>query len=270
MENQIKCVIIDDEPLARELIKSYVYETPTLSLKGSFESAAEAIKTVMSGDIDIVFLDINMPMLNGIEFARVIPQRTRIIYITAYEQYALQGFRVNALDYLLKPVNFPEFTRAVGKALEWVAMRDSYESSGNGRNADSRGRNDPAPSSDLPLRNAGREEITSSSRNRNDFLTIRADSRLIQMRTDSILYIEAQNDRVVFYRKGADPISSLVSLKEVEELLSAERFMRVHRSFIVNLDNIEIVERNRIIFGKTYIPIADSRRDDFFARFTGH
>ncbi|MDE6335090.1 MAG: LytTR family DNA-binding domain-containing protein, partial [Muribaculaceae bacterium] len=203
-----------------------------------YESGAEAIKSVMTGDIDLVFLDINMPMLNGIEFARVIPQRTRIIYITAYEQYALQGFRVNALDYLLKPVNFAEFTRAVSKAVEWVAMRDSFENT--------------------------------SIRTNDDFLTIKADSRLIQMRTDSILYVEVQNDRVVFYRKDSDPVSSLISMKEIEELLPTDRFMRVHRSFIVNLSNIEIVERNRIVFGKTYIPIADSRRDDFFSRFTHH
>lgn len=238
MDRKIKCIIIDDEPLARELIKSYVEKTPTLQLEGCYESGAEAIKSVMTGDIDLVFLDINMPMLNGIEFARVIPQRTRIIYITAYEQYALQGFRVNALDYLLKPVNFAEFTRAISKAVKWVAMRDSFENT--------------------------------SSRTNDDFLTIKADSRLIQMRTDSILYVEVQNDRVVFYRKDSEPVSSLISMKEIEELLPADRFMRVHRSFIVNLSNIEIVERNRIVFGKTYIPIADSRRDDFFSRFTRH
>lgn len=261
MDRKIKCIIIDDEPLARELIKSYVQKTPSLSLEGSFESGAEAIKSVMSGEIDVVFLDINMPMLNGIEFARVIPQRTRIIYITAYEQYAIQGFRVNALDYLLKPVNFAEFTRAVGKAIEWVAMRDSYESSGSsqsisGQKNNSAGRN--------------RDDSVSVVRNRDEFLTVKADSRLIQMRTDSILYIEVQNDRVIFCRKDAEPISSLVSMKEIEELLPSDRFMRVHRSFIVNLDNIEIVERNRIVFGKTYIPIADSRRDEFFSRFTSH
>ena len=240
----INCIIIDDEPLARELIKSYIAKTPELNLLGSFESGADAIKTVMEGEADIVFLDINMPMLNGIEFARVIPQHTRIIYVTAYEQYALQGFRVNALDYLLKPVNFAEFTGAVKKALEWVAMRDSY--------------------AQLSGASAGEARASEAS----SFITIKSESRLIQMRTDLILYIEVQNDRVVFYRKGAEPIRSLTSLKDIEELLPPDRFIRVHRSFIVNIDNIEIVERNRIIFGKTYIPIADSRRDDFFARFT--
>ncbi len=242
----MNCIIIDDEPLARELIKSYIDKTPDLNLVGSYESGAAAIKAVMSENVDIVFLDINMPMINGIEFARVIPKHTRIIYITAYEQYALQGFKVNALDYLLKPVNFAEFTQAVAKAAEWVAMRDSFEA---------QSRQNTVSKSDM------------QAPSDNGFITIKSESRLIQMRADSILYIEVQNDRIVFHRKEGDPVVSLISMKEVEEMLP-ECFMRVHRSFIVNLNNIEIVERNRIIFGKTYIPIADSRRDDFFARFT--
>lgn len=239
MSRKIRCVIIDDEPLARELIKNYVEKTPALCLEGCFESGAEAIKTVMSGEIDLVFLDINMPMINGIEFAEVIPQRTRIIYITAYEKYALQGYKVNALDYLLKPVSYAEFMKTVVKAIEWVAMKDSYEASTS---------TPPSTSSDL--------------------LTVKADSRLIQIRIDSINYVEVQNDRVVLNRKDAQPITALMSMKEIEELLPADKFMRIHRSFIVNLSNIEIVERNRIVFGKTYIPIADSRREEFFARFT--
>lgn len=248
MASTIKCIIIDDEPLARELLKSYVDKTPALSLEGSFESGAEAIKTVMSGEIDIIFLDINMPMLNGIEFARVIPERTRIIYVTAYEQYALQGFRVNALDYLLKPVNYAEFTRAVGKATQWMTMRDSFERT------------------NISEAQSGNRQASGASTPR---ITIKSESRLIQMQTDSILFIEVQNDRVIFHRKDSEPVTSLTSLKEIEELLPTDRFMRVHRSFIVNMDNIEVVERNRIIFGKTYIPIADSKRDEFFSRLTG-
>ena len=139
---------------------------------------------------------------------------------------------------MLKPVNFAEFTKAVGKAVEWAAMLDSYENL--------------------------------TSKPNEEYITIKADSRLIQMRTDSILYVEVQNDRVIFQRKDGEPISSLISMKEIEEQLPPSKFMRVHRSFIVNLSNIEIVERNRIVFGKTYIPIADSRRDDFFARLTRH
>lgn len=233
METTLKCIIIDDEPLARELIKSYVDKTPVLELEGAFESAADAMKCVMGGDIDVIFLDINMPMLNGIEFASVIPPSARIIYVTAYEQYALQGFKVNALDYLLKPVSYPEFLKAVGKAVEWHTMR----------------------------RAATRENKTHTG-----MITVKADHRLVQMRTDSIRYIEVQKDRVIFYRTEGEPVSSLMSMKEIEEQLPDDVFMRIHRSFIVNLRNVEIVERGRVVFGKTYIPISDSRREEFLGR----
>lgn len=233
MDKNLKCVIIDDEPLARELIKNYVCKTPCLTLEGCFESAAEAVKTVLGGEIDIVFLDINMPMLNGIEFASLIPSQTRIIYITAYEQYALQGFKVNALDYLLKPVSYQEFVKAIGKAVEWQAMRHAYESNTKA----------------FP-----------------EMLTVKADYRLVQMKLDSIKYIEVQRDRVIFYRSEGDPVSSLMTLRDLEEVLPSDRFMRVHRSFIVNLNQIEVVERNRIVFGKTYIPVSETKKDEFLAR----
>lgn len=231
--DQIKCVIIDDEPLARELIKSYIEKTPHLSLAGSYESAAEAVKTVVSGDIDLIFLDINMPMLNGIEFANVIPSKTRIIFITAYEQYALQGFRVNALDYLLKPVSYGEFLKSVGKAIEWFDMKKAMDN----------------PTHHLP-----------------EMLTVKAEYRLVQMKLNSIKYIEVQKDRVIFYRSDGDPVCSLMSLKELEDQLPSDIFMRVHRSFIVNMNQIEIVERGRIIFGKTYIPISEAKKEEFMAR----
>lgn len=233
MSNQLKCIIIDDEPLARELLKSYVGKTPALNLEGCFESAADAVKCIMEGAVDVIFLDINMPMLNGIEFASIIPKSTRIIYVTAYEKYALQGFKVNALDYLMKPVSYPEFLNAVGKAVEWFAMRNSLRQP--------------------PKGNSG-------------MLTVKADYRLVQMRIDSIRYVEVQKDRLIFYRTEGNPVSSLMSMKEIEDLLPADIFMRVHRSFIVNLCHVEIVERGRIVFGKNYIPISDSKREEFMSR----
>jgi len=233
METTLRCIIIDDEPLARELIRSYVEKTPVLALAGVFESAADAMKSVMGGDIDIIFLDINMPLLNGIEFASVIPQSTRIIFVTAYEQYALQGFKVNALDYLLKPVSYADFMKAVGKAVEWHTMRLA---------------------------------VAKESRMQPGMITVKADHRLIQMRIGSIRYIEVQKDRVIFYRTEGDPVSSIMSMKEIEEQLPDDVFMRVHRSFIVNMRNVEIVERGRVVFGKTYIPVSDSRREEFLAR----
>lgn len=230
----LRCVIVDDEPLARELIKSYVSKTPGIELVDEFESAYDALNTVRENNIDIIFLDINMPVMNGIEFAALVPRETRIIYITAYDNYAVQGFRVNALDYMLKPVSYDDFVRAVGKAFEWKSMRRALD-------------NDTK-------RPAGQ-------------LTVKSENRLIQMRLDSINYVEVRNDRVIFFRSDGSEVSSPMSMREIEEILPADRFMRIHRSFIVNLDRIEVVERNRIVFGKTYIPVSENKRDEFFARF---
>lgn len=226
------CIVIDDEPLARELIKTYIERTPGLRLDGCYQSAAEAVKQVLSGEVDLVFLDINMPMLDGIEFGRLIPERTRIIYVTAYDRYAIEGFRVNALDYLLKPVSYTEFLKAAGRGIEWFAMREA------------------------------------SSNPQDRTVTVKTEGRLVQMKVSTILYIEVRKDRIIFFRKDGDDITSLMSMKEIEEILPASLFMRVHRSFIVNLDNVEVVERNRIIFGRTYIPVSDSRRDEFLSRLS--
>ncbi|MEZ3550260.1 MAG: LytTR family DNA-binding domain-containing protein [Muribaculaceae bacterium] len=233
MPLQLKCIIVDDEPLARELLKSYVEKTPTLILEEVCESATEAYKALSEKKIDIIFLDINMPMLNGIEFAGLIPKRTRIIYVTAYEQYAVQGFRVNALDYLLKPVSYQEFLSSIGKAVEWFSRQTP----------------------------AAVESVSES-----DTITVKSDYRLHRIRLQNIRYIEVQKDRLIFYRTDKDPLSSIMSMKEIEELLPEDSFMRVHRSFIVNMRHVEIMEKGRIVFDKTYIPISESKREEFLSR----
>ncbi|MDE6480935.1 MAG: LytTR family DNA-binding domain-containing protein [Muribaculaceae bacterium] len=236
MNKQLKCIVIDDEPLARELIKTYVEKTPSLTLLGCFESAADAVKTVMEGSADLIFLDINMPMLNGIDFAALIPPSTRIIFVTAYDSYALQGFKVNALDYLLKPVSYSDFIKSVSRAIEWKAMSEAYSST---------------------VHNDG-----SAPR----MITLKVKNQLVQMRLDSIEYVEARNDRVIVFRKDSEPLPSIMTLKEIEDLLPTDTFMRVHRSFIVNIPLVEIVERNRIVFGKTYVPISENKREEFLSR----
>lgn len=233
MPLQLKCIIVDDEPLARELLKSYVEKTPTLILEEVCESATEAYQALSEKKIDIIFLDINMPMLNGIEFAGLIPKRTRIIYVTAYEQYAVQGFRVNALDYLLKPVSYQEFLSSIGKAVEWFSRQTP----------------------------AAVESVSES-----DTITVKSDYRLHRIRLQNIRYIEVQKDRLIFYRTYKDPLSSIMSMKEIEELLPEDSFMRVHRSFIVNMRHVEIMEKGRIVFDKTYIPISESKREEFLSR----
>lgn len=236
MENRLNCIVIDDEPLARELLKVYIEKTPSLQLMGCYESAAEAIKPVMDGNVDIIFLDINMPMLNGIDFASLVPSSTRIIFVTAYDGYALQGFKVNALDYLLKPVSYSDFLKSVSRAIEWKTMSDAYA--------------------------AGQKQEYNGPR----MITIKVKNQLVQMRLNSIEYVEARNDRVIVFRKDGEPLSSLMTLKEIEDMLPSDTFMRVHRSFIVNIPLVEIVERNRIVFGKTYVPISENKREEFLSR----
>ncbi len=236
MEKTLKCIVIDDEPLARELLKAYIDKTPSLSLVGCFESAAEAIKIVMDGSADLIFLDINMPMLNGIDFATLVPPTCRIIFVTAYDQYALQGFKVNALDYLLKPVSYSDFLKSVSRALEWKSMSDVYSSE------------------------VHRDQTTPR------MITLKVKNQLVQLKVDSIEYVEARNDRIIVFRKEGTPLSSLMTLKEIEDMLPIDTFMRVHRSFIVNIPLVEIVERNRIVFGKTYVPISENKREEFFSR----
>lgn len=226
----LRCCIIDDEPLAQELIKSYVDKTPFLELVNTFSSASMAIKTIIEDKIDLVFLDIQMPELSGIEFARVIPPTCRIIFITAFEQYALDGFKANALDYLLKPVNYNEFLNAANKALSYFRMADC--SKGNGEY--------------------------------NEYIIIKSEYKLFQIAISNILYIEGLKDYVKIYLEDSNTsILSLMSLKTLEASLPQDKFMRVHRSFIVQTSKIKVIERNRIVFGKQYIPISDTYKDTF-------
>lgn len=241
--NRLRCIIVDDEPLARELIGSYVRKTPGLELVGEFESADDALGCIRRSAVDLVFLDINMPMINGIDFAALIPAETRIIYITAYEQFALQGFRVNALDYLLKPVSYGDFADAVGKAIEWHAMHRAYTSS------------EASDTSVVSAKNV-------------DAIMIKSENRLVRIKTDTIQYVEVLNDRTIVHRNDGEPVASLMSMREIEEMLPDDRFMRVHRSFLVNLSAVRVIERSHIIFGKTRIPVSDLRRDEFFARLS--
>lgn len=225
----LRCCIIDDEPLAQELIKSYVQKTPFLDLVNIFPSASKAIKTIIEDHIDLVFLDIQMSELNGIEFAKVIPQSCKIIFITAFEQYALDGFKANAIDYLLKPVSYSEFVNATNKALQWHEMCSGAKQSDNS----------------------------------NSHIIVKSEYKLIQIPVSNILYIEGLKDYVKIYLEDSTCIMSLMSLKTLEVNLPQDRFMRVHRSFIVQTSKIKIIERNRIVFRKQYIPISDTYKEQF-------
>lgn len=227
----LSCFIIDDEPLALGLIESYVRKTPFLALAGKFYSAVEAAGAVRDTPPDVIFLDIQMAEMNGMEFARIVPPQTRIIFTTAFQQYALDSYRVNALDYLLKPFGYTDFLQAANKALHWFEMK---------RKAD-------AP----PAAPEGT-------------IFVKADYKLMQIAVDDIIYIEGLKDYVKIYTEGAEkPIVSHITMKTLEETLPPGRFMRTHRSYIVNTGKIREVEHNRIVFGKTRVPISEGYKEAF-------
>lgn len=237
----LKCIIIDDEPLAIDLLKSYVQKTPYLELVGTYSNALSAIGAITDNNIDVLFLDINMPQITGLEFSKTVPPSTRIIFTTAYDQYAVDGFRLNALDYLLKPINYAEFLQAANKALEWYKLKDNNNK-------------------------AEQDEIVSSSS-----IFVKSGYRVERIEFDNILYIENQKDYVKFHLEDTkEPISSLMSMQSLEEKLPSNRFMRVHRSFIVNLDKIKTIERNCIVFGKEYIPVSESYKTKFMEFLNKH
>ncbi len=236
----LRCCVIDDEPLASGLIASYIEKTPFLELAGEYSSPRDAISTILNSRIDIVFLDIQMPQLNGIEFAKIIPQTTRIIFTTAYSDYAVEGFRVNALDYLLKPVSYEEFLAAAKRALEWHELNSRADST--------------------PSRPADGDTASTDG----EFIIIKSEYKLVQIPVRDILYVEGLKDYVKIYVEGSDKsIMTLLSMKTLEQTLPSSSFMRVHRSYIVNLSKIRFIERNRIIFGKTQIPVSESYKDSF-------
>ena len=185
-----------------------------------------AMKELPGNQIDLLFLDIQMPELNGLEFSKMVAPRTRIVFTTAFGQYAIDGYRVNALDYLLKPISYVDFLQAANKALQWFELVQKPE------------------------------EV--------DSIFVKSDYKLVQVELKKILYIEGLKDYIKIYTEDAPkPILSLMSMKSMEELLPPARFMRVHRSFIVQKDKIRIIDRGRIVFDKTYIPVSDSYKQTF-------
>ena len=231
----IKCAIVDDEPLAVELLASYVEKIPFLELCGKYNNATDALHGIGEQPVDLLFLDIQMPELNGLELSKMIPESTRIVFTTAFNQYAVDGFRVNALDYLLKPISYADFLDACNKALQWFQLTQQSEQ---------------------PAAPRTEEEPTS--------IFVKSEYKLLQINLDDIRYIEGLKDYVKIYtEQSPHPILSLMNMKAIEQMLPASRFIRVHRSFIVQKSKIREIERNRIVFGEVYIPIGDSYKQAF-------
>jgi len=227
----IKVVAIDDEPLALQLVRGYVEKTPFLELAASFDNPVDAVAFIGSSDVDLVLLDIQMPDLTGTELARVIGGGPKVIFTTAYEKYALEGFRLDAVGYLLKPFSYAEFLRAAQKAERLI---------------------------DLERRGLPVLEV------KNDFLFIKSDYKIRRINFSEIHYIEGLKDYVKIFLIGEKkPVLSLSTMKALEARLPGDRFMRVHRSYIVNLDTVKVIERNRIVYGEVRIPVTDQYKEQF-------
>ena len=227
----IKVVAIDDEPLALQLVKGYIEKTPFLELAGSFDNPVDAVVYIKSSDVDLVLLDIQMPDITGTELARVISGGPKIIFTTAYEKYALEGFRLDAVDYLLKPFSYAEFLKAVQKAQKLI---------------------------DLETKQLPSLEV------KNDFLFIKSDYKIRRINFSEINYIEGLRDYVkIFLTEEKKPVLSLSTLKALEARLPDDRFMRVHRSFIVSLEKVKVIDRNRIVFDEVRIPVTDQYKENF-------
>lgn len=233
-------MVVDDEPLAAKLISSYVERTPFLTLVAELDNTEEALAVIQRGEVDLVFLDIRMPRLSGMQLARLIQDKARVVFTTAFADHAIDGFKVNALDYLLKPVSYEDFMRAATRALK------EKESSITAN----------TPVETMP--------------DNRDFLLVKSEYRLLRIPLSDIIYIEGLKDYVKIYLDGeAKPVLSLMSMKSLEDQLSQPHFMRVHRSFIVNIDKVRMIERNSIIIAGRCIPVSDSYRRRFFALLGG-
>lgn len=228
---KIRCLAIDDEPLALKQIGVYITRTPFLETVALCSSALEALQYVRDGQVDLLFVDINMPDLNGMDFVKSLEQKLPVIFTTAYSEYAIEGFQVDALDYLLKPISYAHFLKSANKAKSWFDL------------------NNKAP------------EIVQPSQ---DYLFVKAEHRLIRIHLADIKYIEGSNEYIVIHLLKDKPVTTLMRMKNIETELPENLFMRVHRSFIVNLAQVKVIERNRIIFDeKIYIPIGEQYKDNF-------
>ena len=228
--SEINCLIVDDEPLALDLVESYVKKTPFLELKGKCLNAFDAMKIMNKEKIDLIFIDIQMPDMNGISFSQTLSPNIKIIFTTAFKDYAFEGFKVNAVDYLLKPFNYQEFLKAANRAVERMGLK----------------------------------EEKNETQAIDNFIFVKSDYKQFKINLDEVYYFEGLKDYIKIWLNSQEkPILTLMSLKSLEQQLPEKKFMRVHRSFIVALDKIESIERGQIIINKERISIADQYKNKF-------
>jgi two-component system LytT family response regulator len=235
----INCLVVDDEPLAIDIIADYISKIPFLTLHKSFQNPIEALSVVQEGKIDLVFLDVQMPELTGIQFLKIANGKCKVILTTAYPEYALDGYEHNIVDYLLKPIAFDRFYKGAQKANDLICNVVS------------------------PSVTPGIEPNTTSNTFAHNFIFVKTEYKIQKIYLDDILFIEGLKDYISIYTK-TERIITLQSMKKMDEVLPNHLFVRVHKSYIVALDKIESIERSRIVIGDKIIPIGDTHREYFF------
>lgn len=226
-------MIVDDEPIARDILQTYIQRIPELELVKSCRSATEAYEGLYDQQVDLVFLDIQMPVITGMEFMRSLRKPPLVIFTTAYSTYAVEGFELNSVDYLLKPITFERFYQAVQKVNERIAVK---------------------------------HHAVPATEHQPDYLFIRQDNRLVRVEHDQILYVQAERDFSSVYLKGTARLFASMHLKLFEDILPPKHFLRVHRSYIVNLNAIRAIKGNTIELENAEIPIGPSNRDELFQK----
>lgn len=235
----LRCIVVDDEPLAVKMLEGYISRTPFLELEASFNDPVEALGAIRSSAPELVFLDIQMPDLDGMELSRMLPYDTRVIFTTAFKQYAFESYEVSALDFLLKPIRYQKFLEAVQKAREWFSLKESA------------------------LARTGEKQD----------IYIKADGVLVRVPLENILYVEGMKDYVIFHLSvNSGTLVSHLTMKAAEEMLPSGRFMRIHRSFIVALDRIETVSpAGDISIGDRLLHVSEGYSEAFgaYLKMTG-
>ncbi|MCW1735823.1 LytR/AlgR family response regulator transcription factor [Anaerorudis cellulosivorans] len=230
----LNCWIVDDEPLALSLLESYVNNTPFLKLTGKFSSAKAAMKEMENQTPDVIFLDIQMPYINGLEFAQIINESTKIIFTTAFKDYAIDGYKVNAIDYLLKPFSYANFLTAAKKALTWHETVQPKDNS------------------------------MSKKEDAVEGIFVKADYKIIHVLFEDIIYVEGLKNYIkIFTEKRPKPIITLMTMVNMEKALPADYFIRIHRSFIVKKNKIGSINKNRLTVNGKEIPIGKTYRQNF-------
>lgn len=234
----IKCLAIDDEPLALKQIGSYIKKTPFLELVSLCNNPFSAMEFIAENHVDLLFVDISMPDLSGMDFVKSLTIKPLVIFTTAYSEYAIDGFKADAIDYLLKPIGYKDFLRAANKANSMFELKTTHSE---------------------------QKEVT------RDHLFVKSDYKIIRIEFSDIKYIESVHEYVRIHLLDDKPVMSHISLKSIEEQLPASSFLRVHRSFIVNSARIKMIERNRIVFdNNVYIPVSDQYKANFQKFLSSH